>query len=124
MKAILVGLSVASAAAAQLVNGYSMVTLTSSSSAATSSAASYASSSTGYYGSSAPPEYTQDASSSYAVPPSQYTSPPSSSMDIYQMMPYSSMTEGGYSSLDCGYGYSKSSDGSCQSMSWVSLPYC
>ena len=108
-------LSLVGAALAQIsVDGYSMITIANSE----PTQSSYASD---YYGSSAPAQYTSDAaSSSYSAPPSEYTTPPSSSSyDIYSMMPYSSMTEGGYKSLDCGYGYSKAYDGSCQSMSWV-----
>ena len=105
MKSVIVGLSFAGAAVAQIVNGYSMVSMPS-----------YASSSTdgGYY----PAETT--ASSTSNAYDSQYTAPPSSSSyDIYSVMPYDSMTAGGYQSLDCGYGYSKSSNGYCQAESWV-----
>lgn len=56
-------------------------------------------------------------SASYSAPPSQITT--SASYDIYSIMPYSSFTAGGYSSLDCGYGYQKGSDGSCSKQSWV-----
>ena len=55
----------------------------------------------------------------YTAAASAVTAPPASSMDFYSMMPYSSFTAGGYSSLECGYGYQKSSDGSCNPMSWV-----
>lgn len=57
------------------------------------------------YGMAAPPP-----------PPAMYTPPPTMST-----MDYSSFMAGGYSSMACGYGYSKASDGSCQAMSWVSL---
>ena len=107
---LFVGLSLAGVAAAQImVNGYSMVAMDSA-----------AASSSNYYGSSAPPAYTDSASATYAASSAEYTTPPSSSYDIYSMMPYSSMTAGGYSSLDCGYGYTKAYDGSCQAESWVS----
>jgi hypothetical protein len=53
-----------------------------------------------------------------SAPPSQVTQPPSQT-DFYQQMPYSSFISGGYSSLNCGYGYYKSSDGSCQQQTWV-----
>ena len=120
MSSLLVGLSLAGAAAAQLVNvnGYSMVPINSQAMNAASS------SSGGYYGSSAPAQATNYATSSAAASDAQYTSPPSSTYDIYSMMPYESMTAGGYSSLACGYGYSKSSDGSCQSQSWYSFSGC
>lgn len=104
-------LSLVGATVAQMVNvnGVSMVTI------AGSDATPTANNDYSYYGSSAPPQYTSDAaSSSYAAPPSQYTTPPS-----YNPSEYSSMTSGGYKSMDCGYGYSKAYDGSCQSMSWV-----
>lgn len=129
---VFIGLSLASAAAAQVVNGMSMVPAYPSASATasyppTSSdtsnygySAAASSSSGGYYGSAAPAQYTGVTSSAAYAPPSQYTAPPSSSVDIYSMMPYSSFMAGGYQSLDCGYGYSKASDGSCQAMSWVS----
>ena len=39
------------------------------------------------------------------------------------MMPYSSFMSGGYKSMNCGYGYTKGSDGSCQQMSWVSSKF-
>ena len=56
---------------------------------------------------------------SYGAPPSQYTPPPSESSYPYQQMPYSSFTNGGYSQMDCGYGYKKGSDGKCDPESWV-----
>jgi hypothetical protein len=63
-------------------------------------------------GGSAPP-------SAYTPPPSapQYTPPPY--YETATAMPYSSFMGGGYKSMDCGYGYQKGSDGSCQKMSWV-----
>jgi hypothetical protein len=112
MSSVLLSLALAGSAAAQImVNGMSMVSVAASSSAVASSG--------GYYGSSAPAQATDSASATYGASSAEYTSPPSSSYDIYSMMPYDSMTAGGYSSLDCGYGYSKAYDGSCQSMSWV-----
>lgn len=100
MISIIFGLSLASAAAAQLVNGVSMVS-------GYSAAATPASGSSGY---------------GYQAPASQQTQAPSSSDSsngFYATMPYSSYMSGGYKSLSCGYGYSKSSDGSCQAESWV-----
>ena len=114
MTSFLVGLSLAGAAAAQIVNGYSMVSIDLSAS----------SSSGGYYGSSAPAQATDYASSTSSSSSAQYTSAPSSSADIYSMMPYESMTAGGYSSMACGYGYTKAYDNSCQSMSWYSFSGC
>lgn len=128
MKSALVGLSFAGAAVAQIVNGVSMVTMTSDSSYATASASSdyygssaaASSSDSSYYGNSAPPQATDYASSTSDASYAQYTAPPSSSSyDIYSVMPYESMTAGGYSSLACGYGYTKAYDGSCQAESWV-----
>ena len=113
MSTILLGLAFAGAAAAQAVNvnGASMVTLSYAS--ATTSA-----SDNSYYGSSAPPQVTDYASSTTDTSNAQYTPPPST-YDIYSAMPYDSMTAGGYSSLNCGYGYTKAYDGSCQAESWV-----
>jgi hypothetical protein len=62
------------------------------------------------------------AASAYGVSTaaaSQVTSPPSSTINFYQQMPYSSFMSGGYQSLKCGYGYYKGSDGSCQTETWV-----
>ena len=117
MKSIIFGLSFAGAAVAQIVNGVSMVSMPSYDSASASS------SSGGYYGGYAPAETTAASSTSNAYD-SQYTQPPdTSSYDIYSVMPYSSMTAGGYQSLDCGYGYSKNSNGYCQAESWVCSDY-
>jgi hypothetical protein len=72
----------------------------------------YDSSSSPYnqYGSSSTPSYNQ-----YTSAPAQYTPPPQT-----EAMPYSSFMSGGYKSMDCGYGYTKGSDGSCMSTeSWV-----
>lgn len=134
MQSIALLLSLAGAASAQIVNGVSMVPISaasttaaydSSSAAATaaydSSAAS--SSANGYYGSasssaqaySAAATGYSAASTTSAAPASYTTPPPSTSTD----MSYSSFMSGGYSSMNCGYGYSKASDGSCTSMSWV-----
>ena len=134
MKSIIFGLSLISAAAAQVVNGVSMVPAqTASGSASTSAVSSDSSapSASGSSGSSAPsassaaPSNADNSNSGggysqYQAPPSQYTQPPSSSSaDFYQQMPYSSYQNGGYKSLSCGYGYTKDSDGSCKPESWV-----
>ena len=39
--------------------------------------------------------------------------------NFYNVMPYAAYQSGGYKSLQCGYGYSKQSDGSCSPESWV-----
>jgi hypothetical protein len=39
-------------------------------------------------------------------------------VDFYQEMPYDSFQHGGYQELDCGYGYEKHDDGSCQPIGW------
>ena len=71
---------------------------------------------------SAPPVET--GSPSYSAPPSQYTPPPAESSGSYEPMPYSSFTNGGYSQMDCGYGYQKGYDGKCTPESWVRpLPF-
>jgi len=137
MKSIIFGLSLISAAAAQVVNGVSMVPAQTASGSASASAVSSdssapsASGSSGSSGSSAPsassaaPSNADNSNSGggysqYQAPPSQYTQPPSSSSaDFYQQMPYSSYQNGGYKSLSCGYGYTKDSDGSCKPESWV-----
>lgn len=61
----------------------------------------------------APPAYT--AASSSSAPPSYYTQPPAA----YQQMSYSSFVSGGYKTMDCGYGYQKMKDGSCNPQTWV-----
>jgi hypothetical protein len=76
----------------------------------------YGSSSSPYnqYGSSSSPSYNQ-----YTSAPAQYTPPPQS-----EAMPYESFMSGGYKSMDCGYGYTKGSDGSCMStQSWVRISH-
>ena len=125
MNALLVGLSLVSVATAQVANGvsaipYSMVYGTDAP-AATTAAASSSSPAGGYNAA-----YTQAASSSSSAAASYITQAPasSSSYDIYSAMPYSSFMSGGYSSLACGYGYQKMSDGSCQAMSWWNTQGC
>lgn len=132
MNSLIIGVTLASAAAAQIVNGASMIPASMAYSAAPSAAAGgynaggsgYAAPSDGYAppppaassadassSGYAPPSYSGSVSVTSA-PPSQYTPPPD--------MSYSSFMAGGYKSMSCGYGYSKASDGSCQSESWVS----
>jgi hypothetical protein len=56
-------------------------------------------------------------------PPSGSSGPSSDQFGgFYDIMPYQSYQSGGYKSLECGYGYSKQNDGSCQPESWVRLP--
>ena len=130
MNAIFLGLSLASVATAQVANGvsaipYSMVYGTAAPAAMTAAAS--ASSSDGYQAASMA-AYTQAASASYSAAPSVATPPPSyyssSSYDVYSAMPYSSFVSGGYKSMNCGYGYQKMEDGSCQAMSWWNTQGC
>lgn len=115
---LLFGLSLATAALAQIqVNGASSIAA-SMIPGVTAVPASAADSS------SAPAATTPAASSATSAPASQITSAAtydaaSASAAAYSMMPYSSFMAGGYKSMDCGYGYSKASDGSCKSESWV-----
>jgi hypothetical protein len=113
MKSIFFGLSLVSVATAQVVNGISMVTASGPSPTTPPSPSNSGSSST-------VPSSTANSAVSTA-PPSQYTPAPSSSTSIYQTMPYESYMNGGYKSLACGYGYTKSADGHCQPESWVFL---
>jgi hypothetical protein len=118
MKSIIFGLSIVSAASAQIVNGVSMVAvpmLPSSSAPGSSSTfptptPTPVNNGDNLYGGS----YTPTSAS-----PSQYTTPP-----VYSLMPYSSFMAGGYKSMNCGYGYSKASDGSCHAESWWSTTGC
>jgi hypothetical protein len=114
-----VTLTLASYATAQVYSSISMPPASDSSSAAPSSSMSgppAATMSAGYpsynqYGNSG----SQYGADSYAAPPAQYTPPPQA-----DSMPYSSFMAGGYSSMDCGYGYQKGYDGACTSTeSWV-----
>lgn len=143
IRSLLVALSAASYATAQIPLGLSMVpnpAMQGNNNLAPPNPSSYGSSSgspdpsyTGYlnpgYGTPAPsymnPSYSSSSlpvetgSPAYGAPPSQYTPPPSQSSYGYQQMPYSSFTNGGYSQMDCGYGYQKGSDGKCSAESWV-----
>lgn len=108
MKSVLLAFSLVGAAAAQgiVVDGPPSMIPSSSvyPSGQTSPADNHASATSSY-----------TSSSAY----SQATPPPSTDGGL-SYMPYQSFKDGGYKSMDCGYGYSKSSDGSCKSMSWVS----
>lgn len=100
MNSVVIALSLAGAAAAQIVAGpVSMVPASA------------------VYGTASPTAV--DNSNQYSAPASQYTQPPATDGG-YSAMPYSSFMSGGYKSMNCGYGYSKQSDGSCKAMSWVS----
>ena len=130
MISLVVGLTLASYATAQVVSLIPNPNLASGAASASSSptnappAPTSSSSGSGYagasspsynqYGNSAAPAYNQ-----YTPPPAQYTPPPQS-----EAMPYESFMSGGYSSMQCGYGYNKGSDGSCTSTeSWVCISY-
>ena len=107
MNSVLIAFSLAGAAAAQIVAGsvsmapYSQVYGTTD--AADNHAAAPSATSGGYN----------------SAPASQYTQPPATDGG-YSAMPYSSFMSGGYKSMNCGYGYTKGSDGSCNPLSWVS----
>ena len=143
MNALLFGLSLASAASAQMavaVNGFNMVSYAGGAPSYAPQATPYSPPAGGYqpapvpyapppassatastsnmYGYNAPPAQSNMASSS--APPSYYTPPPAPPAQ-YTTMPYSSFMYGGYSSMDCGYGFTKAADGSCQQQQWVSL---
>jgi hypothetical protein len=125
MKSIFFSLALVGVAIADSSSSAAASSAYSSSSAAPSSsygasASSYAASSSPSYGSSAP-AYT-GSSSSYQAPPSQYTSPPAQSGDGYlNQMPYSTFLQGGYKSLNCGYGYKKDQGQACTPASWVAI---
>jgi len=102
MRSIALGLSFVSAAAAQIADGVSMVMISAMDS------------------SSNPPTTATSGGYGYAAPSIQPAAP-SSPSNFYDYMPYSSYRSGGYKTLECGYGYSKQSDGSCRPESWVSL---
>jgi hypothetical protein len=127
MISIAFGLTLATYASAQVVSMIANPDLAGAASASASGSYSTnappaATSSSGYSASASPAQYNQYGSSSsspsynqYTSAPPQYTPPPQS-----EAMPYSSFMNGGYSSMDCGYGYNKGSDGSCNSKeSWV-----
>lgn len=124
MNALLFGLSLASAAAAQVANGVSAIPYSAvyGSAAPTVSAAA----SSGYQAAYQQPAATYAPSSAVTAAPSAYTPPPASSSayDVYSAMPYSSFMSGGYKSMNCGYGYQKAADGSCQAMSWWNTQGC
>ena len=95
MNSLIVGLALAGGAAAQLVNGASMVPAYQAN----------------YYSSS-------DASTTTAA---AYSTASSSSMGQDY---YTSFMSGGYKSMDCGYGYAKGSNGACTAQSWYQTQGC
>lgn len=120
--AFLLGLSLIGAASAQVANGVVAVPmpgLSAGSSAPAVTASASASGSASPSGSSPSPAQTSPSSygGSSAPPNPQYTPPPY--YETSSAMPYSHFQSGGYKSMDCGYGYQKGGDGSCQKMSWV-----
>lgn len=109
-------LAYATTAAAQSVNGLSLIP-----------AASVHAYEEAYWATASPaagawsnsePTQTPTPSATTQASASQYTPPPSADGG-WSMMPYSSFMSGGYSSMACGYGYIKASDGLCKSASWV-----
>jgi hypothetical protein len=113
MRSNFIGLSLAVAATAQIVNGLSSVPITTG----TSSSAQYAVTPTP----SAMTASSVPAQPSGGAAAAQYTAPPAPGQDFYQYMSYNSMTSGGYKQLQCGYGYQKQADGTCAPLSWVSV---
>ena len=107
MNSVLTVLTLAGAAAAQIVAGTVQMVPSSQIYATPSSGDNHAAAS-------------DMPSSSSSAAPSEYTEPPHATDGGASDMPYSSFTEGGYKSMYCGYGHTKASDGSCQAMSWVS----
>ena len=131
------------------VNGFSMVpasqasmmpaaTAMSPAASATSSAAASSSSSTSMAASSATPQNNSGCSNGQCggsnnqygggynqygggyAPPSTYTPAPAMySPPATTQMSYESFKNGGYKSMDCGYGWQKANDGSCQQQTWV-----
>ena len=117
------GLTLATYASAQVVSMIPNPNLAASGSASAASASSpmssppaatSLSSSDSSSASASPNQYNQYGSQYTSAPP-QYTPPPQS-----EAMPYESFMNGGYKSMDCGYGYHKGSDAGCNSKeSWV-----
>ena len=113
IRSFAVVLSAVSYAAAQVPLGVQMVP---NPGLSNSPAPSYPSNSGSSWSSVLPIE---TGSPAYGAPPSQYTPPPAQPSYNYEPMPYSSFTGGGYSQMDCGYGYQKGYDGKCTPESWV-----
>lgn len=121
MKSIFFGLSLVGAAAAQIVNGVSMVSAEASPSAASASepVASTSVVTPTATPASGPADVNYGASGPPAPTPAPAGPPP---QDFYQIMPYSQYQSGGYQNLDCGYGHSRNSQGYCMPESWVRTP--
>jgi len=68
----------------------------------------------------APPSLPTDTA--HVVAPTPAPPPPHDPnapvVDFYQEMPYSAYQNGGYKSLECGYGYEKHDDGQCAPVGW------
>jgi hypothetical protein len=111
MKSIIFGLSLVSAAVAQIANGVSMVSVPAPSDVNNNDGGSGS-----CEGSGCTPT-TNAEKSRVTEPPSA----PTQTQNFYSKMPYSMYNDGGYKSLNCGYGYSKHDDGSCQPEPWVRL---
>jgi hypothetical protein len=131
MLSIVVGLTLATCVSAQSVIGMTTVAASQAMTSAMSMPmASAAASSSQGYSNPAPQQsqysnqynnnggYGGSSPSSSAAP--MYTQPPQYSPEqMTSAMPYSSFMNGGYSSMNCGYGYQKGSDNKCSQMSWV-----
>jgi hypothetical protein len=118
MKSIIFGLSLVSFTTAQIVNGLSSVPATGASSVPAATSAPAVTPTPAVAAVTSAPAVTPAPSlnNAQAAPP-QYTQPPPGS-DFYQYMSYDSWKAGGYKQLQCGYGYQKAYDGSCQPYSW------
>lgn len=128
MKSIFFGLSLVSAATAQIVNGVSSIPVTSVASVPAATPVPSSAAATPASGSASAPAAVTPAPGSQLshsgapapAPPAQYTAPPAPGQDFYQYMPYNNWNSGGYKQLQCGYGYQKQADGLCVPFSWVS----
>lgn len=125
--------SASSPAASSSVTSSPSASSVSSGSLSSSLGQSYGDSSSAGYGSSSGYGYSSSAgydsssgygysSSGYGTPSygadsSVYTPPPST----YDQSYYNTFTGGGYSTMDCGYGYAKGSDNKCSVQSWVGI---
>lgn len=100
------GISLATAAAAQVVNGPSMVPVDNMA------------------GMMAPQPTPADMGMPTSMTDMAMPTPPPNPTDYLQYMPYPSFQGGGYKSMDCGYGWSKQGDGSCKQDSWYTDAGC
>lgn len=108
MLPLAVALLVASGATAQQIMGTLTTSIPIYPSASSGASPSYGSSSA---------LYTGQPSATYQSSAPQYTPPPT--LAASQSAYYPQFTGGGYSSMDCGYGYAKDSSGKCTALSWV-----